>query len=84
MVYEQIGAAGENGYLPSTYALYDSDPSDDFTEIAIMFTEFYGDASVEDSMGRNHYTYLFQYTKENELQFKERLDGYITNPLSSN
>ncbi len=83
VVYEQIGAAGTNGYLHSSYALYDSDPSDGLTEIAVLFTTFDGDASQGSSTERSHYTYLFQYTAEKELQFKERLDGYITNPLSS-
>lgn len=84
VVYEQIGDAGTNGYLHTSYALYDSDPSDSLTEIAVMFTTFDGDTSLGSSAERSHYTYLFRYTAEKELQFVERLDGYITNPLSSN
>ncbi len=82
VVYEEIGPAASNGYFHSSYALYDSDPTDGLTEIAVMFAEFDGSLSEEGPTERSHYTYLFRYTKENELQFHERLDGYITNPLS--
>lgn len=70
-----------NGYLDETYLLYDEDPSNDLTEIAVLFTEFYDDGSDSGLTGRHYYTYLFQYTPEKELQFTKRLDGYITNPL---
>lgn len=82
VVWEALGDAPSNGYPENFYALYDSDPSDDLTEIAVLFTEF-GEYDEETGRSDTHpYTYLFQYTAENELQFKERLDGYITNPLS--
>ena len=70
-----------NGYIDETYLLYDEDPSDDLTEIAVLFTEFYDDGSESGITGRHYYTYLFQYTPEKELIFTKRLDGYITNPL---
>ena len=70
-----------NGYLDETYLLYDEDPSNDLTEIAVLFTEFYDDGSDSGITGRHYYTYLFQYTPEEELKFTKRLDGYITNPL---
>ena len=79
VVRAQINPNG--GYLDETYLLYDEDPSDDLTEIAVLFTEFYDDGSDSGITGRHHYTYLFQYTPEKELQFTKRLDGYITNPL---
>lgn len=69
------------GYLEQTYLLYDEDPSDDLTEIAVLSTEFYDDGSDSGITGRHYYTYLFQYTPEKELKFTKRLDGYITNPL---
>ena len=83
VVYEEIGPAASNGYFHSSYALYDSDPSDGLTEIAVLFTAF---GEYDEESGRSDtypYTYLFQYTADKELQFKERLDGYITNPLST-
>ena len=70
-----------NGYIDETYLLYDEDPSNDLTEIAVLFTEFYDDGSDSGITGRHYYTYLFQYTPEKELKFTKRLDGYITNPL---
>ncbi|MBD5518885.1 MAG: DUF3298 and DUF4163 domain-containing protein [Lachnospiraceae bacterium] len=79
VVRDQINPNG--GYLEETYLLYDEDPSDNLTEIAVLFTEFYDDGSDSGITGRNHYTYLFQYTPEKELKFTKRLDGYITNPL---
>lgn len=79
VVHSQIDTA--NGYLDETYLLYDEDPSDDLTELAVLFTEFYDDGSDSGITGRHYYTYLFQYTPEKELQFTKRLDGYITNPL---
>ena len=79
VVRDQINPNG--GYLEETYLLYDEAPSDDLTEIAVLFTEFYDDGSDSGITGRNHYTYLFQYTPEKELKFTKRLDGYITNPL---
>lgn len=83
VVWEALGDAPSNGYSENFYALYDSDPSDDLTEIAVLFTEF-GEYDEETGRSDTHpYTYLFQYTAENELQFKERLDGFITNPLST-
>lgn len=84
VVLEALGDAPSHGYSENTYALYDSNPSDNLTEIAVLFTEF-GEYNEESGLSETHpYTYLFQYTAENELQFKERLDGYITNPLSVN
>ncbi len=83
VVYEEIGPAASNGYFHSSYALYDSDPSDGLTEIAVLFTAF---GEYDEESGRSDtypYTYLFQYTADKELQFKERLDGYITNPLTA-
>lgn len=83
VVWEALGDAPSNGYSENFYALYDSDPSDDLTEIAVLFTEF-GEYDEETGRSDTHpYTYLFQYTAENEVQFKERLDGFITNPLST-
>ena len=79
VVHAQIDTA--NGYLDETYLLYDEAPSDDLTEIAVLFTEFYDDGSDSGITGRHYYTYLFQYTPEKELKFTKRLDGYITNPL---
>lgn len=79
VVYTQIDAA--SGYIDETYLLYDEDPSDDLTEIAVLSTEFYDDGSDSGITGRHYYTYLFQYTPEKELKFTKRLDGYITNPL---
>ncbi|MDE6212242.1 MAG: DUF3298 and DUF4163 domain-containing protein [Lachnospiraceae bacterium] len=79
VVHAQIDPA--NGYLDETYLLYDEAPSDDLTEIAVLFTEFYDDGSDSGITGRHYYTYLFQYTPEKELKFTKRLDGYITNPL---
>lgn len=72
-----------HGYNETAYVLYDQDPGDGMTEIAVLFTEFvYKDgADGSELQSRNHYTYLFQYTPEKELKFKERLDGYITDPL---
>ena len=78
-----MGDAPSNGYLENFYALYDSDTSDDLTEIAVLFTAF---GEYDEESGRSDtypYTYLFQYTADKELQFKERLDGYITNPLTA-
>lgn len=83
VIYEQIEPIAANSYLHSSYALYDSDPSDSLTEIAVMLTEFGEENSTAESSASHPYTYLFQYTAENELQFKERLDGFITNPLST-
>lgn len=83
VLQETFGDDPTNGYFETTYALYDSDPSDELTEIAVLFTLF-GEHEEESGRSDTHpYTYLFQYTKESELQFKERLDGYITNPLSA-
>lgn len=84
VVLEALGDAPSNGYPENTYALYDSDPSDNLTEIAVLFTEF-GEYDEESGLSETYpYTHLFRYTAENELQFIERLDGYITNPLSTN
>ena len=79
VVRAQINPNG--GYLEETYLLYNEDPSDDLTEIAVLFTEFYDDGSDSGITGRHYYTYLFQYTPEKELQFTKRLDGFLTNPL---
>ena len=79
VIRDQINPNG--GYLEETYLLYDEGPSDDLTEIAVLFTEFYDDGSDSGITGRHYYTYLFQYTPEKELKFTKRLDGYITNPL---
>ena len=79
VVRDQINPNG--GYLEETYLLYDEDPSDNLTELAVLFTEFYDDGSDSGITGRHYYTYLFQYTPEKELKFTKRLDGYITNPL---
>lgn len=79
MVRAQINT--DAGYLEETYLLYDEDPSDNLTEIAVLSTEFYDDGSDSGITGRHYYTYLFQYTPEKELQFTKRLDGYLTNPL---
>lgn len=82
VIGEQLEAS-DNGYLDTTYALYDSDPSDGLTEIAILFTEFYDDGSDSGLTGTNEYTYLFQYTADKQLQFLEKRDGLITNQFSS-
>lgn len=79
MIRAQINT--DTGYLDETYLLYDENPSDNLSEIAVLFTEFYDDGSDSGITGRHHYTYLFRYTPEKELQFTKRLDGYITNPL---
>lgn len=81
VIYEQIGPIAANSYLHSSYALYDSDPSDSLTDIAVMLTEFGEENQAAESS--TPCTYLFRYTAENELQFRERLDGLITNPLSA-
>lgn len=79
---EALGDAPSNGYFENYYALYDSDASDNLTEIAVLFTDF-GEYDEETGRSDDHpYTYLFQYTADKELQFKERLDGHITNPVS--
>ena len=83
VVGEQIGDSADNGYLDTSYALYDADPSDGLTEIAILFTEFYDDGSDSGLTGTNEYTYLFQYTADKQLQFLEKRDGFITKPFSS-
>ncbi|MCM1266938.1 MAG: DUF3298 and DUF4163 domain-containing protein [Bacteroidales bacterium] len=72
-----------HGYNETAYVLYDQDPNDGLTEIAVLFTEFVYEDGADGStlQSRNHYTYLFQYTPEKELLFKERLEGYITDPL---
>ncbi len=80
VVNEQIGDAAKNGYLDTSYALYDADPSDGLTEIAVLFTEFYDDGSESGLSGTKEYSYLFQYTADKKLQFMERRDGFVTKP----
>lgn len=75
---EQLGERSKHGYVDSTYALYDVDPSDGLTEIAVLFTEFSENPDT-DSESRE-YTLLFRYTKDNELQFLEQRDGFVTEP----
>lgn len=72
------GATSDNSYIETTYALYDSDPSDGLTEIAVLFTEYDNTASETNAAGQKKYSYLFRYTPEKELQFAERADGYVT------
>lgn len=79
VINKAIGDAATDGYLEPTYALYDTNPADNLTEIAMLFTAFDHDMS-EAATGQSKYTYLFRYTPEKELQFMERLDGYITEP----
>lgn len=80
VIQEALGDAAVNGYLETTYALYDRDPSDSLTEIAVLFTEFDNAAAGNGSTGQKKYSYLFRYTPEKELQFTERVDGFITKP----
>lgn len=81
VIQTQLEAPGRNGYADTTYVLYDMDPSDPFTEIAVLFTEFKDDGSASGITSYLPYTYLFRYTGEKELVFVERREGYITNPL---
>lgn len=75
---EQLGERSKHGYLDTTYALYDVDPSDNLTEIAVLFTEF---AESPDSASESRkYTLLFRYTEDKELQFLEQRDGFVTEP----
>lgn len=76
----QIGDAAKNGYMDNSYALYDSDPADGLTEIAVLFTQFAESSSESGSTDSLPYTYLFRYTPEKELQFLEKRDGFVTLP----
>lgn len=78
VVEEQLGDLAKNGYLDTTYLLCDVDPSDAMTEIGLLFTDFSGDPNAE--YESREYTYLFRYTKDKELQFLERRDGFISRP----
>lgn len=82
VVAEALGDAPSRGFQENYYALYDRNPADGLTEIAVLFTEF-RDENGNDYDAHRPYTYLFQYTADQELVFTERLDGYITNPLST-
>lgn len=81
VVKEQLGELEKNGYLDTTYVLYDMDPSDGMTEIGLLFTDFSSDPEAE--YESREYTYLFRYTKDDELQFLERRDGFISRPPQS-
>lgn len=76
-VREQLPASG---YLEQTYALYDRDPADGITEIAVLYTELNDEPGAAERDGRP-YTYLFRYTADKKLEFAERLDGYVTLPV---
>lgn len=78
VVDEQID--GSNSYLDTSYALYDIDPSDSLTEIAVLYTEFQDDGADEGSTGNKEYSCLFRYTADKELQFLEKRDGFVTRP----
>ncbi len=79
----QIGEDAKNGYMDTSYALYDSDPTDGLTEIAVLFTQFAESSSESGSSDSLPYTYLFRYTPEKELQFLEKRDGFVTVPVTS-
>lgn len=78
VIEEQID--GSNSYLDTSYALYDIDPSDGLTEIAVLYTEFQDGGADEGSTGSKEYSCLFRYTADKELQFLEKRDGFVTRP----
>lgn len=80
VIGEQFGDNKDNIYLDTSYALYDSDPSDGLTEIAVLYTEFYDDGSGDGLTGRKEYSCLFRYTTDKELQFLEKREGFVTKP----
>lgn len=80
VIAEALGSVDE-GYIENTYALYDADPADSFTEIAVLYTKL-GEAPAEDApREQRRYSYLFQYTPEGGLRLKEQLEGYVTEVL---
>ncbi len=77
VVREQLPSLG---YLEQTYALYDRDPADGITEIAVLYTELIDEQGAAERVSRP-YTYLFRYTADKKLEFAERLDGYVSLPV---
>lgn len=77
---EQLGetVAGQldpsNGYLDSTYVLYDLDPSDDFIEIGVLFSVT---GSETESVP---YTYFYRYTSDGQLIYLGKISGYASGP----